>query len=180
MNQALEFPCEDLSIISVYNPSYTSGNVEHETASKMNSAGRIADLSSKYGLLSNLTNKDMVFNDTQILLFGDYSIIGRSILLQNHVKHQRFACGTIERGYSLKEAREVSAIASFHHPLGYAYGYIRLSQLIGHDGGQSDTTIEINLRHPGQYNRNSTEDHMWQIFVNAVSVDAIVKQPATR
>lgn len=42
------------------------------------------------------------------------------------------------------------------------------------------TEIEINLRHPGKYDRNVTYDHLWKIFVNPVSVDAIVKQTATR
>jgi hypothetical protein len=38
----------------------------------------------------------------------------------------RWACSTIERGYSPSEARELRAIASFHHPDGYAYGYLKM------------------------------------------------------
>lgn len=38
----------------------------------------------------------------------------------------RWACGNIVWGYSPAEATQVSAIASFHHPKGYAWGYIRL------------------------------------------------------
>ena len=34
-------------------------------------------------------------------------------------------CGNIQWGYSPAEARQVTAIASFHHPHGYAWGYIR-------------------------------------------------------
>jgi len=38
----------------------------------------------------------------------------------------RWACSTIERGYSPADASELRAIASFHHPQGFVYGYIRL------------------------------------------------------
>lgn len=66
----------------------------------------------------------------------------------------RWACSTLERGYSPSEAREIRGIASFHHPLGYAYGYVRFTQLIHNDGSKSDTVVEINLRHPGKFDRN--------------------------
>lgn len=66
----------------------------------------------------------------------------------------RWACSTLERGYSPQEAREIRAIASFHHPNGYAYGYIRFTQLIHSDGSQSDTVIEVKLQHPGENDRN--------------------------
>jgi len=38
----------------------------------------------------------------------------------------RWACSTIERGYSPTEASELRAIASFHHPQGFVYGYIKM------------------------------------------------------
>lgn len=41
-------------------------------------------------------------------------------------KSRRWACSTIERGYSPAEARELRAIASFHHPSGFAYGYMKM------------------------------------------------------
>lgn len=89
-------------------------------------------------------------------------------------------CSTLERGYSPSEARELRAIASFHHPTGYAYGYIKMTQLIHNDGSQSETVIEVKLRHPGKNDRNSTRNHNWQIFVNPVGVDAAVKPTITR
>uniref|UniRef100_A0A336LP05 CSON014973 protein n=1 Tax=Culicoides sonorensis TaxID=179676 RepID=A0A336LP05_CULSO len=116
--------------------------------------------------------------DHHYQLFGQQSIIGRSIVISDTFKN--VGCGTIERGYSAKEARESRAVVSFHHPLGYTYGYIRLSQLIGLESGQSDTTIEINLRYPGLHDRNKTRNHLFKIFVNPVGVDAIVKPTVTR
>lgn len=79
---------------------------------------------------------------------------GGSKLLAFQVDNARWACSTIERGYSPSEARELRAIASFHHPAGYAYGYMRMTQLVYRDGSTSDTVIEIKLRHPGKFDRN--------------------------
>lgn len=70
------------------------------------------------------------------------------------MQNLRWGCSTLERGYSPQEAREIRAIASFHHPLGYAYGYIRFTQLIHNDGSKSDTVIEVKLQHPGENDRN--------------------------
>lgn len=79
-----------------------------------------------------------------------------------------------------------------------------MTQLIYNDGSQSDTTIEVKLRHPGTRDRNvvrilyftvihfilysikytlkflKTKDHNWAIFVNPVGVDATVKTTGTR
>lgn len=55
-----------------------------------------------------------------------------------------------------------------------------MTQLIHNDGSQSETVIEVKLRHPGKNDRNSTRNHNWQIFVNPVGVDAAVKPTVTR
>lgn len=79
---------------------------------------------------------------------------GRSIVIHKKNHNLRWACSTLERGYSPQEAREIRAIASFHHPYGYAYGYIRFTQLIHNDGSKSDTVIEVKLQYPGENDRN--------------------------
>lgn len=140
----------------------------------------MGDLSGKFGTLDGYEEFETSYNDTQLPLFGYESVIGRSIVVHKKEKNLRWACSTIERGYSPKEAREVRAIASFHNPMGYAYGYIRFTQLIGFDDSQSETIIEVKLRHPGINDRNMTRNHHWQIFVNGVGVDATVKQTAVR
>ena len=38
---------------------------------------------------------------------------------------------------------QVTAIASFHHPNGYAWGYIRFSQVVYKDGSQTETVIQV-------------------------------------
>lgn len=140
----------------------------------------MGDLSGKFGTLDGLRTYDEVYNDTNLPLFGYESILGRSIVIHKKEKNIRWACSTLERGYSPSEAREIRAIASFHHPAGFAYGFIKFSQLIASDGSQSETIITAKLRHPGKNDRNHTENHNWKIYVNPIGVDATVKQTATR
>ena len=47
-----------------------------------------------------------------------------------YLKAERWACASIGWGFDPDEAREVRAIASFHHPNGFAWGYIRFSQVV--------------------------------------------------
>lgn len=114
----------------------------------------MGDLSGKFGTLDNYTMFKTHYNDTRLPLFGYDSVIGRSIVIHKREKNRRWACSTLERGYSPNDGREIRAIASFHNPLGFAYGYIRMTQLIGSDDSQSDTIIEVKLRHPGVNDRN--------------------------
>ncbi|KOB69158.1 Superoxide dismutase (Cu-Zn), partial [Operophtera brumata] len=58
----------------------------------------------------------------------------------------RWACSSIERGYSPSEAREIRGIASFHHPGGFAWGYVRMTQLIHNDGSAKATVQVTNTR----------------------------------
>jgi hypothetical protein len=140
----------------------------------------LGDLSGKFGTLDGLTELSTHYNDTDLPLFGYENLVGRSIVVHKREKMFRWACSTLERGYSPSEAREIRAIASFHNPNGYAEGYFRMTQLIGNDGSQSDTVIEVKLKHPGSGNRNITRNHNWSIWVNPIGVDATVQQTATR
>lgn len=124
----------------------------------------IGDLSGKFGTLDGLTEYMDDYNDTNLPLFGYESIIGRSIIIHKKDRNIRWACSSLERGYSPSEAREIRAIASFHHPKGYAYGYMRFTQLVHSDGTTSDTVIEVNLRHPGINDRNTVSPVVKGVF----------------
>ncbi|CAB0029439.1 unnamed protein product [Trichogramma brassicae] len=176
----LEFPCDDTTLYGHWNPLGVDPNAAPPPTTGSSDQYELGDLSGKFGTLDGRKHYDSVYNDTQLPLFGPRSIIGRSIVVHKKEKNLRWACTTIERGYSPAEAREIRAIASFHHPNGFAYGYIRMTQLIYKDGSQSDTVIEVNLRHPGKYNTNVTRNHNWAIYVNPVGVDATVKVRNTR
>ncbi|XP_056632651.1 uncharacterized protein LOC130442509 [Diorhabda sublineata] len=179
VEENLEFPCEETSLYGTWNPlnvdPASSPRAYHGTPDQYEAG----DLSGKFGSLENQTLYKTYYNDTLLSLFGPRSILGRSVVLYQK-KSRRWACSTIERGYSPSEARELRAIASFHNPNGFAFGYMKMRQLIHKDGSTSDTTIEVKLRHPGKNDRNVTRNHNWAIYVNPVGVDATVKTMATR
>ncbi|XP_057663655.1 uncharacterized protein LOC130898401 [Diorhabda carinulata] len=179
VEENLEFPCEETSLYGTWNPlnvdPASSPRAYHGTPDQYEAG----DLSGKFGSLENQTLYKTYYNDTLLSLFGPRSILGRSVVLYQK-KSRRWACSTIERGYSPSEARELRAIASFHNPNGFAFGYMKMRQLIHKDGSASDTTIEVKLRHPGKNDRNVTRNHNWAIYVNPVGVDATVKTMATR
>ncbi|CAG9134498.1 unnamed protein product [Plutella xylostella] len=176
----LEFPCERTTLYDTYNPFNVSKSLSPPATKGTADQYELGDLGEKYGLLEGAPTYSTFYNDTQLALFGPYSVLGRSMVLHKKSKGRRWACSSIERGYSPSEAREIRAIASFHHPGGFAWGFIRMTQLIHNDGSASDTIIEVNLRHPGVRDRNFTRNHNWQIFVNPVGVDAAVQVTGTR
>lgn len=176
----LEFPCEKTTLYETYNPFRVNKSIVPPPTKGTADQYELGDLGDKYGLLENSRSVNTFFNETQLSLFGPYSILGRSVVLHKKTRDRRWACSSIERGYSPSEAREIRGIASFHHPGGFAYGYIRMTQLIHNDGSSSDTVIEVKLRHPGVRDRNLTHNHNWAIFVNPVGVDAAVQVTNTR
>ncbi|GLH08747.1 Uncharacterized protein GBIM_13929 [Gryllus bimaculatus] len=176
----LEFPCEASTLYGHWNPKGVSPRLSPPPTQGSDDEYEMGDLSGKFGLLNNLTSLIAAYNDTDITLFGPSSILGRSVVIHKREKNVRWTCSSIERGYAPSEARELRAIASFHHPLGFAWGYIRMTQLIYNDGSASETILEVNLRHPGKNDRNVTRNHNWAIYVNPVGVDASVKILNTR
>ncbi|XP_071440833.1 uncharacterized protein Rsod [Hetaerina americana] len=169
-----EFPCEESTLSGTWDPFLAEKNHGPKES------WAIGDLSGKHGSLQELERAEMVYNDTQLPLYGELSVIGRSVIIHRGKMSRRWACSTIERGYAPSEARELRAIASFHHPHGFAYGYIRMTQLIYSDGSMSDTAMEVKLRHPGKNDRNFTQNHNWAVFVNPVGQDAAVPTFNTR
>ncbi|XP_028170007.1 uncharacterized protein LOC114359719 isoform X1 [Ostrinia furnacalis] len=180
VEKELEFPCEKTTLYDTYNPFNVDKNFSPPPTKGTADQYELGDLGDKYGLIDDMRSLTTYYNETQMSLFGPYSIIGRSVVLHKKSKDRRWACSSIERGYSPSEAREIRGIASFHHPGGFAYGYVRMTQLIHNDGSTSDTVIEVKLRHPGVRDRNLTHNHPWNIFVNPVGVDAAVQVTNTR
>ncbi|XP_065226507.1 uncharacterized protein Rsod [Planococcus citri] len=181
IEEELQFPCENSSIYDVWNPlNISSASASYSTGLKTNDQFKMGDLSAKFGDWNDMMTVNSVHNDSNLQMFGHHSLLGRSFVVMKKQSDKRWACATIERGYSPLEARELRAIASFHHPQGFVYGYIRMTQLIHVDGSKSDTVIEVNLRHAGKQNRNVTHGHFWLVYVNPVGVDATVEAKHTR
>ncbi|XP_053977399.1 uncharacterized protein LOC128875655 isoform X1 [Hylaeus volcanicus] len=180
IEEDLEFPCESTSLYGHWNPLNVNVDNTPLPGEGTSDQYEIGDLSGKFGTLENRKKYTSTYNDTILPLFGSRSVLGRSIVIHKKKKNIRWACSSIERGYSPSEASELRAIASFHHPQGFAYGYIRMTQLVYRDGSQSETVIEVKLRHPGKHDRNVTKNHNWAIYVNPVGVDAAVHVKDTR
>ncbi|KAF2367020.1 Superoxide dismutase copper/zinc binding domain [Trinorchestia longiramus] len=175
VEQELEFPCAGSAVYGHFNPLQVVAKLSPPPTEGTHDLYELGDLSGKYGTLEGAFTRKGFYNDTNLPLFGHTSIMGRSVVIHKAEDNFRWFCGNIVWGYAPSEARQVSAIASFHHPLGYAWGYIRMRQLIYHDGSFGETFIEVSLRHPGPNNRNVTRGHNWSVYVNPVSVDASVK-----
>ncbi|XP_071538692.1 LOW QUALITY PROTEIN: uncharacterized protein [Panulirus ornatus] len=171
----LEFPCAAGTTLGHYNPLNVTPSESPPPTQGTDDLYEMGDLAGKYGTLEGLNWKRGFYNDTNLQLFGSTSIMGRSIVIHKKEKNARWFCGSIGWGYSPSEATQVSAIASFHNPQGYAWGYVRMRQLVYRDDSFGETFIEINLRHPGTNNRNVTRRHNWSVYVNPVGVDAGVK-----
>lgn len=120
----LEFPCEDSTVYGHFNPRGINpiNSPKYGTPDQY----EVGDLSGKFLSFENQSTVVTHYNDTTMTLFGSESILGRSIVIHKRLKNRRWVCSSIERGYSPSEARELRAVASFHHPGGFAYGYIRI------------------------------------------------------
>lgn len=175
VEQELEFPCADSAVYGHFNPLGIAKGTAPPPTEGTHDQYEVGDLSGKYGTLEGEFGRKAFYNDTNLPLFGHTSVMGRSVVIHKKEGDFRWFCGNIIWGYAPSEATQVSAIASFHHPLGFAWGYIRMRQLIYHDGSFGETFMEVSLRHPGANNRNVTRGHNWSIYVNPVSVDASVK-----
>jgi hypothetical protein len=121
-----------------------------------------------------------VYNDSNLPMFGINSIVGRSIVVHKKSKGERWACASLGWGFDPDEAKEIRAIASFHHPNGFAWGYIRFRQVQYNDGSRTDTSMEVRLKYPGKINNKVTQNHDWSIYVNPVGHDASVEFQSAR
>ncbi|XP_039303730.1 uncharacterized protein LOC105197011 isoform X2 [Solenopsis invicta] len=131
----LEFPCEKSSIYGHWNPlSVNTSNIPIAEEGTLDQY-EMGDLSGKFGTLDNKKRYIMLYNDTMLSLFGPRSILGRSVVIHKKEKNLRWACSTVERGYSPTDASELRAVASFHHPQGFVYGYIKMNDLYKEECG---------------------------------------------
>ncbi|KAJ0170967.1 hypothetical protein K1T71_013739 [Dendrolimus kikuchii] len=119
----LEFPCEKTTLYETYNPFHVNRSSSPPPTKGTADQYELGDLGDKYGLLEGSRSTNTFFNETQLTLFGPYSILGRSVILHKKTRDRRWACSSIERGYSPSEAREIRGIASFHHPGGFTHNH---------------------------------------------------------
>ena len=131
-------------------------------------------------MLDDMDHIRSEYNDTNLPMFGLNSIVGRSIVVHKKNKGERWACASLGWGFDPDEATQISGIASFHHPNGFAWGYIRFRQVQYKDGSRTDTAMEVRLKYPGKSNNKVTTNHDWSIYVNPVGHDASVEFQTAR
>lgn len=175
-----EFPCSNDCVYGHYNPLAVDVSVGPLPGASTSDQYEVGDLSGKFGPLDYKAVHKSDFVDTSLPLHGVNSIIGRSVVVHKMERNARWVCGTIWPEVSKDEGKEVVAIASFDNPRHSVSGFVRFRQFEYKSGGTSPTWLEVELRYPGQQNRNVTEGHEWAIFVNQVGEDAFNSVPSVR
>lgn len=83
VSEHLEFPCEELALGNTFDP-YKVGvdaNTSLPAAEGTPDQYAVGDLSGKYGHLDQLSHLDTAFNDSSLMLFGQRSVLGRSVVI---------------------------------------------------------------------------------------------------
>lgn len=134
---------------SVYPPPPGSTHDQYE----------IGDLSSRHGSLSNADNIQVSFTDWNLPLFGQNSIVGRSVVL-HQPEGTRFICSSI--GYP---GEVITARAIFQSPV---VGTILFTQLKGNP--YSDVSVFLDLSY-GRPKTPATQKHHWHIHKYPISTE---------
>ncbi|XP_053206055.1 uncharacterized protein LOC128390368 [Panonychus citri] len=175
-----EFPCSMDSTLGHFDPLLVGTNISHYPGVGSSDQYEIGDISGKTGTLNELESYRHEYIDYNLPLFGVNSIVGRSIVIHKAEKNDRWVCGSIRAEVKRNEGKEIVALASFHDPRSLIIGYVRFRQFQYIDGSTSDTWIDVDLRHAGKYNRNITNGHRWEVYVNQVGADAFQPTESVR
>lgn len=115
----------------------------------------IGDLSAKYGTLESLTEKSEIYEDWNLPLFGENSIVGRSVVIhRNDTNNSRWVCSNIRLMHPVVTARAV-----FKYPV---IGQIVFMQELNKP--QSETWVFAQLDYND--NRVGTTNNNWDIYTN--------------
>ncbi|XP_046552653.1 LOW QUALITY PROTEIN: uncharacterized protein LOC124262225 [Haliotis rubra] len=153
-------PCSGASVAGHYNPfkviianspSPTNGTYDQF---------EVGDLSGKYGLLNNESSEDIEKRDNMINLFGQYSVVGRSVVIHKMVAGARWTCGNITEDVSMTGGMKHMAKAMFNASHSGISGSVTFTQYVYADGSMSDTTVFANLVDP---DGRSTTGHMMAV-----------------
>lgn len=141
-----------------YNPTGASGTCNSSAVARSNNNCEIGDLSGKHGSLSIGSVVATSYWDQYLPLFGDESILGRSIVIHN-TNGARVACADINfMGVTLNSR------ATFVDPQPVT-GSITLTQI----EGSTETQVFVNLK---KNDNSDTADHKWHVHENALPVAA--------
>ncbi|XP_002734284.1 uncharacterized protein LOC100377119, partial [Saccoglossus kowalevskii] len=145
--------CNSYSVGGHWNPY----NVVDSPATGTNDQYEIGDLSGKYGTISG-TSFSGSYIDFNLPLFGQNSIIGRSIVIHKS-DGSRWVCANINYPTST-----LTAIAVFNAPIG---GYIMMRQ--DDNDPFSDTSVFVDIAYVDGTVR--TTNHDWHVHVEKLADD---------
>ncbi|KAG7268634.1 hypothetical protein CRUP_016576 [Coryphaenoides rupestris] len=138
INSSSAEPCSSENIMGHFNPFFVMsldpgvGTVDqYETG----------DISGKFGLLTGLNESNVLYMDSNLHLFGPYSILGRSLVI-HYENGSRMQCANI-RAEDRTDSPWVFAKAVFNNRV---LGTVMLSQQTFPDGTNGDLTAEADLR----------------------------------
>ncbi|CAG2196972.1 unnamed protein product [Mytilus edulis] len=155
--------CDANSVSGHFNPFGIDTSSDPAATVGTDDQYEVGDLSSKYGLLSGLTDKMENYTDYNLPLFGTNSVIGRSIVV-HYGNGSRWVCATIEY-----IGTTVTGLTTFTYPV---IGYIAFKQPTDIDIELADTMIYVYV----DYGNNSSRsvDHKWHVHVGKVGSDALI------
>ncbi|XP_045546979.1 uncharacterized protein [Salmo salar] len=117
----------------------------------------VGDLSARHGSLEGKAVMDTVFTDFNLPLFGQNSIVGRSVVI-HRPDGTRFLCTYIGYPGEVHVAR-----ATFRHPV---VGMVQFVQLKSNP--LSDVTVFMDLSY-GRPSETATRNHHWHIHMYPIS-----------
>ncbi|XP_061778731.2 uncharacterized protein cusr [Nerophis lumbriciformis] len=134
-------PCSNANIMGHYNP--LSVNISESPSPGTGTVDQyeIGDLSGKFGLLTDLSQSEEVFIDSNLPLTGPHSIVGRSVVI-HYTNGSRLQCVTVSADRNT-DGEWVNATAVFS---GSVNGTVQLVQQMFPDGSSSDTILLVNLQ----------------------------------
>ncbi|CAL1534088.1 unnamed protein product [Lymnaea stagnalis] len=117
----------------------------------------VGDLSAKYGTLENALEKSSVYTDWNLPLFGENSIIGRSVVIhRNDTAASRWVCSNIRPMYPVVTARAV-----FRYPV---IGQIVFMQELNEPLAETSVFAQLDYND----NRAGTVNNTWAINTNPI------------
>lgn len=122
----------------------------------------VGDLSGKFGTLKDKASLYGTLMDTNLQLFGQNNIIGRSIVI-HFADGSRWVCANID-----STEKMVVGVASFLHPM---VGYIYLKQPVDKPYAETQVYVELNTATTA----TRTTGHNWHVHQKVIGDDMVVE-----
>ncbi|KAM4595783.1 uncharacterized protein V3H82_003179 [Fundulus diaphanus] len=140
-------PCSNANILGHFNP--LNWNISNSPSAGTGTVDQyeIGDISGKFGMLTNQTDFNAVYQDPNMPLTGPYSIVGRSVVV-HYTNGSRMRCANVLADRNMGGQWTI-AKATFN---GTVNGTITLRQQVFPDGSRGDVNLEVDLKSSANQN----------------------------